>query len=289
LSARASFRKLVDYCLRTEGSTRSCALIRMLLVAVIWARWAEELMLYKQMGEKGPLLCVSFFLSTTLMFFGVATRVTTLWTAVVLLCMYYYFGFALGREPWTHHHTYLLSFATLLCALTPCDRSYSVDRWLALRRAERAGEPPPPERGNLWALRLIAIQLSVIYFYAALSKTTLGFLSGARMEHYFLFYLFGEKLPNSRLFHLVMQLTAWATVLLEYALVFMPLAKVRRYLAIPGLLFHGVLYVLLPVETYTATMAVLYLAYFDPDAVHAVIDRLQGVAPSATPLSGAQP
>ena len=45
-------------------------------------------------------------------------------------------------------------------------------------------------------------------------------------------------------------------------------------MVIPGLLLHSLLYVLLPVSTYSATMALLYLAYFDADAVHGVLERL---------------
>ena len=49
-----------------------------------------------------------------------------------------------------------------------------------------------------------------------------------------------------------------------------------RYLLLPGLAFHAVIYCTLPVYTFSATMVVLYLAYFDPDDVHGFIDRLQG-------------
>ena len=42
------------------------------------------------------------------------------------------------------------------------------------------------------------------------------------------------------------------------------------------------IYVTLPVYTFSATMALLYLAYFDADAVDRVIARLQGIAPAET-------
>jgi hypothetical protein len=52
------------------------------------------------------------FAVTTLMLLGVLSRLSTLATGAVLLTMYHYFGLELGREPWTHHHTYLLTFGT---------------------------------------------------------------------------------------------------------------------------------------------------------------------------------
>ena len=53
-------------------------------------------------------------------------------------------------------------------------------------------------------------------------------------------------------------------------------------LVLPGLAFHAIIYVTLPVYTFSATMALLYLAYFDADAVDKVIARLQGTGSAAT-------
>lgn len=272
-------RGVVDWALHTQASTRSSGLLRLALVPVIWSRWAIELLLYIDVSPVGIALSLNYFVATTLMFVGVFSRFTTMWTGLVLLTMYHYFGLEMGREPWTHHHTYVLSAATLLCAATPCGHSYSFDRWWALRKAGKQGQPPPPERANVWGLRLIAIQLSTIYLFTAWDKTNWGFLSGDRMEHYLAWFYLGSKVPRGGLFHATMFASAIVTVLLEYALAFgLLFRRTRRWLIVPGLLLHGLFYVILPVSTYTATMWVLYLAYLDPDAVHRWLDRLQGHA-----------
>lgn len=277
MSVRRIPSRIVDWCLRTEASTRSSALMRMGLAAVIWARWAIELLLYIDMSTKGLALSISFFVFSTMMFFGIFSRLSTLLTGVVTLTMYHYFGYELGREPWTHHHTYILAFGTFLCGLTPCGKSYSVDRWLALRRAEKRKEPAPPERANVWGVRLIALQLSAIYIYTAWDKTYWGFLSGDRLEHHTMWFYLGSEFPDSAAVHTLFMLIAMFTVALEYALgVGLLFGRTRKWLVIPGLLLHGAFYVLLPVSTYSATVWVLYLAYFDPDAVHRVIERLSG-------------
>src|SRR4029434_3147185 len=209
---------MLDWAVMTQGSTRPAALIRIGLVMLLWARWASELLLYKEMSVEGIALSLNFFISTTLMFFGILSRFATAWTAGVLLVMYYYFGFYLGREPWTHHHTYLLTIATCLCVLTPCGRSYSFDRWRAVRKAEREGREVPPERGNLWGMRLIALQLSLIYLWTAYDKTNGPFLRGERLEHIFMGYYPGSDYPRWFGFHFLMILSAWSTMLLEYML-----------------------------------------------------------------------
>jgi hypothetical protein len=249
---------------------------------LFWARWAGELLLYRDQTAVGLTLSVGFFAATLLLFVGFHSRLAAVCTAIVGFAMYYYFGHVLGREPWTHHHTYLLAAAALLLAMTPCGRSYSVDRYLAVARAERSGLPPPAERGNPWGLRLIVLQLSALYFFSAFDKTSIGFLSGARLEQIFLWYYAGSDYPAIPGLANLTMLVAWAVVALEYALAFgLPFRRTRRYLLLPGLAFHAAIYVTLPVYTFSATMVLLYLAYFDADAVHRTIDRLQGYGPAA--------
>lgn len=267
--------RFVDWAVCSEGSSRSSALIRIGLATLFWSRWAGELLLYMDQSPVGLFLAVNFFVATVLLFVGYHSRVAAVWTGAVGLTMYYYFGFQLGREPWTHHHAYLLAVTALLIALTPCGRSYSLDRYLSVMRAERAGVAPPAERGNLWGLRLIVLQLSVLYFFAAFDKSSYAFLSGARIEAIFLWYYAGSDYPASLAW--LATIVSVAVVALEYCLAFgLPFAATRRYLLLPGLAFHAIIYLTLPVYTFSVTMALLYLAYFDADAVDKVIARLQG-------------
>ena len=212
-----------------------------------------------------------------MMLIGLFTRWSTAFTAIVLFTMYYYFGYRLDLEPWTHHHTYLLCMATLLSVFTPAGRSYSLDRYLAVARARVRGAPRPPESGNLAGLRLMVIQLSLIYFWAAIDKSDAVWISGARMEHYYLYFYHGPIYPLWQGFSAVMQILAVYVLVLEYLLAFtLPFRASRRYFIWFGLSLHLLFYILLPVSTYSLTMILLYLAYFDADSVHGFIDRIQG-------------
>ncbi|TGP49678.1 hypothetical protein EN802_22160 [bacterium M00.F.Ca.ET.159.01.1.1] len=280
--AHAMAARFVRWAVDTEGSSRSSALIRIGLAMLFWSRWAGELLLYMDQSPAGLFLAANFFVATTLLFVGYQSRVAAVWTGAVGLAMYHYFGFQLGREPWTHHHTYLLAVSALLIALTPCGASYSLDRYLAVMRAERMGLPPPAERGNLLGLRLIVVQLSVLYFFAAFDKSGYAFSSGARIEAIFLWYYAGSDYPAIPGLAWLATIVSLAVVALEYSLAFgLPFRATRRYLLLPGLAFHAIIYVTLPVYTFSATMVLLYLAYFDADAVDRVIARLQGIGPTA--------
>ena len=64
-------------------------------------------------------------------------------------------------------------------------------------------------------------------------------------------------------------------VVVEYFLAFAIFVRRWQAFVLPlGLALHAAFYVLLPVNTYSATVMVLYLALLDPDAVHRFLDRM---------------
>ena len=273
---KALAHRLAMWAVGTEGSTRTAALIRIGLAALLWSRWARDLQLFRDLTPATTVIAFVFFVSTVAMFVGLCSRSATAVAGATALTMCYG-AIALGHPQWVQHNCFLLAHATMLCALTPCGRSYSLDRWLAVRRALRQQRPLPAERGNLWGLRLLACQVSLVYFWSAYDKTSLAFLSGERLEFIVLWFFFGSTYPTIEGFRPLMLLLASGTVVLEYALaigLFLP--ATRRWLAVPGLLLHGVWYMLLPMHTFSATMWCLYLTYFDADAVHEVIEKLHG-------------
>ena len=274
----ALWTRSVDFFLYQEGSTRPAALMRIGLVALIWTRFAKEFLFYRNLAPYSVVLSTALFLGTTLMFFGLWTRFASVLTGCTLMSFYYYLGFGKGVEPFTHHHTYVLGISACLLALSPCGQSYSWDRWNALNKAEAAGTPPPTEQGPQWAIRLIAMQVSLIYFWSAWDKVNPGFLTGERLEHITMYLYLGSDYPKSPLFHPIMVFLAWSTVLLELVLAFgLWFRPALRWLIPIGMGFHAILYVFLPVGTYSLNMWLLYLAFLDPEAVHRMMDRLSGV------------
>lgn len=60
----------------------------------------------------------------------------------------------------------------LLLALAPSGRALSLDSWWRRRRAAAKGEPPPSRLVEPWSVRLLQIQLAVIYCSTGLVKLT---------------------------------------------------------------------------------------------------------------------
>ncbi len=259
-----------------RDSTRSVGLIRIGLVLLIWSRWAGELIFCRDIRPSAILLNSAFFLLTGLMCVGLWTRVSSMGTAILLSIRF------ITHQPSQHHHTFLLIISTLFIVLTPCGRSYSLDRWLALRRALKSGVPSPPETGNLWGLRLIAIQLSMVYFWTAYAKLYWGFLSGAGLELLAYNYYAGYDYASIPGFSALCFIAAITTVILEFSLSFgLYIPKFRKYLMPIGIVLHVLFYVLLPIRTFTLTVILLYLAYIPAASVHRFIDNMhEGYKPA---------
>ncbi len=120
------------------GSSRSSALIRIGLGLIIWTRFAYEQLPYRYEFGWHTAFSVLFYVFTTLMIVGYRARITTFVAGLLTMSFYYYFGLVSNYEPYTHHHTYILGIATVLCALTPCDKSYT--HWTGGWRSARPGD-----------------------------------------------------------------------------------------------------------------------------------------------------
>ncbi|MFT5587748.1 MAG: hypothetical protein ACI9VR_005361 [Cognaticolwellia sp.] len=199
-----------------------------------------------------------------------------------LLGAFFFYGMGHGMdvEPYTHHHTYLLFMLPLLLALTPCGGSLSVDRWLAIKRAKAKGEPAPLEEGPDWGRTLIVIQVAAIYAFSTWAKLEWGHLSGERMEHFAMYLYLGSDYPTWPGFHALMVLLSVCAICIEGLLaVGVFVTRWHRWVLPLGLLLHGVIYVTLPVGTFSLSMAALYLVVLDPKVLHDVVDRMFGAEP----------
>jgi hypothetical protein len=264
-----------------EGSTRAVALVRIGLVLLVWARWAKEILPFRDLDLDRVVLSLAFFATTTWMLLGYHGRAATAAAAGVIGAMVFWFGRVQGIEDWTHHHTTLFAYLFAFLALTPNSTSLSVDRWLAVRRAQRLGLPPPPEQGPLWATPLLGLQLSTLYFWSAWDKSSVGFLSGFRLEQIFVEVWWVSDWWPPAAVRGVFAVMAVSVVLTEYFLAFALWVRRWHWLVIPlGMTLHALFYLLIPVNTFSLTMCLLYLAFLDPGTVHRIIDELLGVPPA---------
>ena len=265
-----SVRGAVSSAVSLEGSTRAVAIMRIALAVILWITWGEYLLLYRELSLERLAVAAVFFLSTTGMAVGLWSRVTTGVAGAV--CLYIYYKLGAEHAKFIHHHTALMTFATCILAATPCGRSLSVDRWLALRRGRSV-----PERGPLWATWALRMLVTAVYLGAVISKTNAGWLSGDRFEMFLTHYYTGATYLDAWWIERGLQALTIYVWLLEACLaVGLWSARVRPYLMPQGILMHWAFYILLPVETFSLTTVTLYLAFLPADDIHRFIDRMLG-------------
>lgn len=168
------------WSLNATGSTEAVGLLRIALALIIWARYARTMSLHTGVEWWMLPLSAAFFMATTAMLIGYRSQAATAVTGGIMIWLYFGLGVTNVRPLFYGHHAYLLMAATCLLALTPCGKSWSLDRWLVIKRGG-----PTDEIGPLWAQNLIVLQMASLYFWTAVDKTGPHFLSGERLEAIF--------------------------------------------------------------------------------------------------------
>lgn len=263
-----------------EGSSRSSALLRIFLaMTALYRFWFEDsgMRALYQYSQYADLWYWIFVNAAVLMLLGLFSRLSSAVTAIVIFIMYYYYGRYHGYNLWINHHIYFLAISIAMLVLTPCGRSYSLDRYLensSLFKLDNNLSGLPEEKGNLLGLQLIVLQLVVMYFFAAIDKLEWIFIDGTRLQHIYMATYSGALLPASYSFKIILSIISIFVVLLEFVLVLLIFKRFRKWLILPGLLFHGLLFMFLPVSIYSINCMICYLAFFDADAIHRIIDKL---------------
>ena len=274
-TARERAAEFIHWGADAQGSTRPLGLMRIALAVIVFVRFGGELSFYQGDSLLFLLLGAAFFVFTSMMLVGYLTETACAGVAI-LLATFQYLGHVHGYPGWTSHHIYLLLVSVSLLALSPCGRSFSLDRYRALVTA-RSPRDVPPEYGDLWTQRLIALQLAALYFWTAVDKTNWQFLSGERLQEAFIWSYAGRALEPLISSGALLPALAVTVVVVEYFLAFAIFVRHWQAYVLPiGLALHAAFYVLLPVNTYSATVMVLYLALLDPDEVRRFIDRMLG-------------
>lgn len=126
------------------------------------------------------------------------------------------------------NHLYLLTVMVALLTLAGPGGAWSFDA--------RRGRGP--ERSLVWPLALMKIQVSIVYFFAAVAKFHGEYFSGRVLADHLGFGL--VSLPDALLTPLILKSLAIASVLMELILAMYLWHPKRRYVAVGlGVLLHG--------------------------------------------------
>lgn len=258
-----------------QGSTRAAGLMRIGLGCIALIRFGGELAPWAVNDLVGLAFGSVFFIFMAATVIGASSRTSVAGLGLIIMLFYALGAAHIGPLTWAHHHVYLLGVACLLLSLSDCGKSFSLDRLREMKAAPHGR--PVAEYGALWGQRLIALQLSALYFWTAVDKTDWAFVSGQRLEQTFVWVHSGRALEVFLDWPILLAAASIAVLVVEYWLaVAILMARWRKAALLVGLTMHATFYLLLPVNTYSITVMVLYLALLDPRSVHDFIDRMTG-------------
>ena len=256
-----------------EASTRSSALLRIGLVFLAWSCFANRLIIYRTyQSPDWFLLGLLFFIFSGMLCIGWRTKFSNVGVALVLNVMVFYLGVKDNYFTFrTYPATLIAMSLTWLCFL-PSGKSFSLDRYITISKIKDQKNIIPKEIGQVWALNLIRLQVAVVYLFAAIDKSYLDF--NERLEQILQSAYFGSYLPWEGLRFIIL-LISLLTILILYLLAFgLFIKRWHRWLMPIGIIFHILIYVLIPVRTFSLTMILLYIAFLDPDDVHYFLKRI---------------
>ena len=203
------------------------------------------------------------------------------------------------------NHPYFFLLLLLLLMFAPSGKAFSIP---ALFRGLVEGSRNALARGGvtspLTTQRLMQVQVSIVYFYAAIHKMTAQFLGGHVLAD-----MMGGSVSNGRLGHLLAGWlspaaldgfrvsaanpefwvpAAWITVILELTLPFALWFPRWRIAAMAvGIPFHIAIGYTMRIEIFSAAMIASYVLFLDPETLPRVWQRMRG--PLAGPPRSARP
>jgi hypothetical protein len=164
----------------------------------------------------------------------------------------------------------ILSFYMMLC---PSGAAYSLD---ARREARRRGTRAEPLIVP-WGVRLLQMQLCLIYFQSCVIKSGGPTWMDGTAVHY---VLFNREFAQFNLewlggYPLLVNAMTHGALLIEFALAFwLWFRPTRRWVILGGILLHAGIRPVLNIPGFGETMCATYLTFLDPDEATALIRAL---------------
>jgi hypothetical protein len=229
------------------------------------------------------LLTQGLFVALSVLILGYKTRLAAVAAAMCFAGLHLYYGVELRMKQMAAP---VLEFQFLvLLALTPCGRSLSLDRVLAVRRAQAEGRDPPPERVLWWQVELFVIAIASVHLWLAIDCSQPEWLTGAIIENDLMRLWSGSDLFSYRpRVHTVAVALAWVATISAYLLAFgLLIRRWRPYLMWLGVALHFAV-ILTFISTYLQSyynlvMVATLISCLDPERIHQFIS-LQGDQPA---------
>ncbi len=207
--------------------------------------------------------------------FAAALGVTLGWrtrvmSVVLWVCMLSFYHRNISSNGGPDALPALLSFYMMFC---PSGAAYSLDARRAAKRRGTAAEPLIVP----WGLRLLQMQLCLIYFQSCVIKCSGGTWMDGTATHYVLFNREFDwfNLEWLGAYPLFVNLLTHGALLIEFALAFwLWFRPTRRWAILGGVLLHAGIRPVLNIPGFGEIMCATYLTFLDADEAGALLRAL---------------
>jgi Vitamin K-dependent gamma-carboxylase len=184
------------------------------------------------------------------------------------------------RNPWVFNSGDLaIRIEALLLALSPCGAALSLDQ----RRGN--GTFWSAQQRPRWPVRLLQLQLSLIYLASVLSKLSGGSWPQGTAVSYALRLQDMVLLPVPHWFAssaLLMNAVTWGILTVEFSIAILVWNnRLRPWVLAAGVVMHTLIMITITVGFFTLAMFVLYLAFVPPETVERLFRRRRAVDDAA--------
>ncbi len=227
----------------------------------------------------------SVIIAAVFMTIGLCTRLSCVYVALALVSMHHHNPFNInGGDAFVRLMTMYLCFSN-------CGDCFSVDRWIAEKRNKG---PLPIVPKPAWALRMIQVQLAIVYMHTFICKVNgMQWWDGTAV--YFATRLEDLMRLQMPLFDslLFCQLLSWYTLVVEFAMFTLVWIKEIRYFVLAAaLILHlGIdLAINLPVFEWAFIFALV--TFVEPEDIRKILNRGQEKLRAlkiSTPSSNSEP
>lgn len=222
----------------------------------------------KQTNEVAMGLMVVYGISLVMSMFGLFTRYSLIIAFICMTSLHQRNIFLLSSSET------LMRVMTILLICSPCGHSFSIDSLLGRYYPTFQQKRTWP----VWALRLIQIQLSVIYLWTFIHKLKgetwidgTAVYYATRLEGMTNFTI--PILMDSPIF---LKLATWGTLLTEFSLgVLIWVKPIRKYVIALGVVFHLGIEYLMSIPFFELSMIVLLMNFFTPEELKAFVVRIK--------------
>jgi len=192
---------------------------------------------------------------------GMWTRISSICLAILVISFHHRNAIIL------HGGDSVFRMCAIYMALAPSGAAISLDRWFAVKNGKASATPPLV---SLWPQRLVALNLSLIYFttiwakwFGTLWRNGTATWFPARLNEFKRFPVpdFVNQFP-------VVYISTYGTLLVEFSLgVLVWFRPLRKWVLLGGLMLHGFIEYSMNVPLFAFAITSMYVAFYDGEEI----------------------